>query len=120
MKFYYDRTEFVGTYDVIVTHLTNHLQLSTLWLIKNDFVLCNEKYKREQSSNDLCMIKNILINRILAKIPTPSEYFNANAEIHFNNGLIQIHIDDMIIGCDEGHMDCKHLQKIKEVWINDN
>ena len=65
-------------------------------------------------------IKNILIKRVLAKLPILEEYFDSNAEIQFSGDLFHVIIDNTIIGCREDVLNYKWLQELRENWINEN
>ncbi len=121
MKFKYNKQEFTGSYGCIKRQLIKHLNDSSFWLTGNKFHLCDEELQRGTlSSYNLNYVRELLTLRVIARMPKLEEYFDENAKIQFNNGLIQIHIDGIIIGCSEESMSSKYLQEIKEKWINEN
>ncbi len=120
MKFRYHKQEFFGPYKEIKRQLKKYLKSQELWLIVDTFELCEEKYPKKQSAHGMDMVKNILITKALARIPTPEEYFDSNAEILFVDGIVKIVVDGEIVGSADDYIFYKQLQEIKEEWINGN
>ena len=120
MIFEYDKRKFTGTYNGIIKQLKSHLRKTGLWLINDKFQLCEEKCQRHAPAVGIDMIQNILIRKALAKVLKPSEYFDENAEIQFNDGLLQIHLDNVIIGCRGNVLSYIYILNLREDWIRQN